>query len=137
MLDTTTERGAHVEQRLRDNIVTWLVTVRPDGRPHAVPVWFAWDGAHIWVFSQPGSQKLRNIRQNPHVLLALDETHEGDEDEVVTVEGTAELLADASITSLPAYVEKYVQEMSDIGLTPATMAQSYSQPIRITPTRFR
>jgi PPOX class probable F420-dependent enzyme len=135
MLDTTTEQGAHVEGRLRKDIVTWLMTVRPDGRPHAVPVWFLWDGQHIWVFSEPGKQKLRNIRQNPNVLLALDDTLGGDD--VVTVEGTAELLADGSITSLPAYAEKYVEEMRDIGLTPEAMAKTYSQPIRITPARFR
>lgn len=134
VLDTTTEQGAHVEGRLRKDIVAWLMTVRPDGRPHAVPVWFLWDGTHVWVFSQPEKQKLRNIQQNPNVLLALDDTDEGED--VVTVEGRAELLPQGSITSLPAYVEKYAEHIHDISMTPETMSKSYSQPIRITPTRI-
>jgi hypothetical protein len=26
----------------------WISTTRPDGRPHAVPVWFVWDGASLY-----------------------------------------------------------------------------------------
>jgi hypothetical protein len=34
------DRRAHVEGRLRANLMAWLTTVRPDGRPDSVPVWF-------------------------------------------------------------------------------------------------
>jgi hypothetical protein len=43
-IDTTTERGARVAARLRDELVAWLVTVEPDGTPVPTPVWFWWDG---------------------------------------------------------------------------------------------
>ena len=34
------ERRQHVEDRLRSNLIAWLTTVRPDGQPDSVPVWF-------------------------------------------------------------------------------------------------
>ena len=40
MLDTTTESGARAERRLRDEEIVWLTTVRRDGQPQSVPVWF-------------------------------------------------------------------------------------------------
>ena len=33
-------RRAHVEGRLRANLMAWLTTVRPDGQPDSVQVWF-------------------------------------------------------------------------------------------------
>jgi Pyridoxamine 5'-phosphate oxidase len=43
--------------------MAWLTTVRPDGQPVSVPVWFLMreDGT-ILLYSQPGTQKLRNIQ---------------------------------------------------------------------------
>ena len=40
MLDTTTEAGTRAERRLREEIMFWLTTVRSDGQPQSVPVWF-------------------------------------------------------------------------------------------------
>ena len=69
LLDLSKERDAHIEQRLRTDHVIWLVTVRPDGRPHAVAVWFLWDSDTILIFSKPNNQKIRNLQANPNVLL--------------------------------------------------------------------
>jgi PPOX class probable F420-dependent enzyme len=121
--------------RLRDNIIVWFTSVRPDGHPHSVPVWFLWDGTTILVFSKPKNQKIVNLRHNPNVLLALDDTKEGDE--VVIVEGTAELVDDTSLSAaVPAYVAKYGALIQQIGMTPESMAAEYAQAIRVTPTRF-
>jgi PPOX class probable F420-dependent enzyme len=51
----------------------WMATVRPDGRPHLVPVWFVVD-AGCWYFcTAPGSVKARNLQSNPRVVLALED----------------------------------------------------------------
>ncbi len=47
MLDTTTEAGARAESRLREEMIIWLTTVRSDGQPQSVPVWFLWDGEQV------------------------------------------------------------------------------------------
>jgi PPOX class probable F420-dependent enzyme len=136
MLDVTTEWGKHVEQRLQSNIIAWLTTVGGDGRPYTVPVGFVWEGQTLLIFSQPKKQKLRNIRKNPRVTLALDETEQGND--VVIVEGIAELIDDPQISvEMPAYVEKYGALVQSRGWTPESMAAEYSQAIRVTPTKFR
>lgn len=134
LLDLTNERDAHIEQRLRNDNVIWLVSVQPDGRPHAVVVWFLWYEGTILIFSRPKNQKVRNLRQNAHVVLAFDNTQDGSDP--ITLEGTAELLAPGEAdTTLAAYVEKYGERIKRIGFTPEQMAAQYSQGIRITPTR--
>src|SRR6266700_1960139 len=136
MLDVTTEWGQHAEQRLRSNIIAWLTTVGSDGRPYTVPVWFLWDGNTILIFSQPHKQKIRNLQKNARITLALDDTKQGED--VVIVEGTAELLTDPNInTVLPAFAEKYKVLLQNMGWTPEVMAADYSQGIRVTPTKFR
>jgi PPOX class probable F420-dependent enzyme len=125
----------HALERLQRDIIVWLSTVRPDGRPHLVPVWFLWDGQTILIFSKP-DQKIRNLRQNPAVMLGLDDTDTGED--VVLVEGTAELLAAGQAApTLPAYAAKYTPKLTEMGWTPASMATEYTEPIRITPTRVR
>jgi PPOX class probable F420-dependent enzyme len=136
MSDAPTERHAHVSERLRSDLIVWFISTRPDGRPHTVPVWFLREGDTYLVFTRPGSQKVRNLRQNPNVVLALDDTKGGRD--VIIIEGTATLLDEGSVpTTLPAYVEKYGDAIANLGWTPENMATThgYSQPIRVTPTR--
>ena len=135
MLDVTTKWGKHAEQRLQSNRIAWLTTVGGDGRPYTVPIGFVWEGQTLLIFSQPKKQKLRNIRKNPRVTLALDETERGQD--VVIVEGTAELIDDPQISmKMPAYVEKYGASIESMGWTLESMAADYSQAIRVTPTKI-
>src|SRR5215472_14948177 len=115
MLDLSNDKHVHVDQRLRSDLIIWLTTVRADGRPHTAAVWFLWDGQTFLIFSMP-NQKVRNLRHNPNVMLALDDTKGGGD--VITVEGTAELIDDPAIApTLPAYVQKYQQELQAMGET--------------------
>jgi PPOX class probable F420-dependent enzyme len=123
----------HVEERLRSNEMIWLVTVRPDGRPHSIPVWFLWESATLLIFSKRNSQKIRNLHQNHSVTLALDDTKKG----VVILEGTAELLGRGEgREALQAYGEKYREGLRRIGVTVDAFTTLYSQPIRVTPVRL-
>ncbi len=134
-LDLTQDKDKHIEERLRSAPIVWLGSVRPDGRPHLVPVWFLWDGATILIFSIPDNQKLRNIAHNPNVTLAVDDSKGGNDP--IVIEGLAELLPDGSVaTTMSAYAEKYATLLTEMGWSAATMAPNYSQAIRITPTRF-
>ena len=134
ILDPTKERDAHIEQRLRTDPTVWFITVRPDGRPHAVVVWFLWDGDSFLIFSQTNKQKLRNLQSNSNVLLAVGDTHKGSDP--IAIEGIATLIApgEVDVTSA-AYVEKYGERIKRIGFTPEQMAAEYSQAIRVRPTR--
>jgi PPOX class probable F420-dependent enzyme len=124
-----------IDRLLRLEPVVWLSSVRPDGRPHLVPIWFSWDGREILIASKPNAQKVRNLRANPTVMLALGEPE--DDFDVGLVEGRAELLEAPAATILPdSHCAKYRQQMTSIGLSPAEFLATYAQVIRIVPTRF-
>lgn len=125
----------HVEERLRTNVMAWLASVRPDGRPHCIPVWFLWEGTTLLIFSKPNTQKVRNLRQNCFVTLMLDETKNGSD--LVILEGTAELLERGEgREALQAYGEKYCEGLQRIGVMAEQFTMLYSQAIRITPIRL-
>lgn len=136
MLDTTTEAGGRAERRLREEEIAWLTTVRSDGQPQSVPVWFFRDGEKFLVYSQPGRQKLRNIERNPQVDLNLNSNAQGGD--VVRVEGTAKIVEDAPpATEVPEYVEKYRDAIARIGFDPDGFARAFSVAIQVTPTRWQ
>lgn len=130
-LDSNDPEQAHTAERLRTAEILWLATVRPDGRPHLVPVWFLWEGETILIFSKPNNQKIRNLRQNPAVTVSLDATGRGND--VIVLEGTAQFVDDPdTTTALPAYANKYADLLADMQWTAETMAKEYSQAIRVT-----
>lgn len=134
MLDLNTERGAHVNERLNNDLITWLTTVRPDGRPHTVPVWFLWDGETILMF-RAIKVKVQELKQNPNVTLALDPSNNGND--IVVIEGTAELVEDMNITAaLPAFAKKYDVLLKEMGWTAESMAPNYPHAVRVTPKKF-
>jgi hypothetical protein len=65
----------------------WICTTRPDGRPHARPVWGIWDGGRF-AFST-GSLATRNLPANPEITVHLESGNQ-----VVIVEGRAAVLED-------------------------------------------
>ena len=136
MFDRTTEAGGRAEKRLGEEEVAWLTTVRPDGQPQSVPVWFLWDGETFLIYSQQGRQKLRNISQNARVDLNLNSNaHGGD---VVRAEGMAEILDNAPpATEVPEYLEKYREAIARIGYEPEGFAQAFSVALRVTPARWQ
>jgi len=136
MLDLSDPRQAGVAQRLQQEEFAYFTTVRPDGRPHTVPVCFLWDGSTILIFSQPNNVKIRNVRQSPHVSLALDNF--GHNNTPVVVEGTAALVDEPGVEfMMPAYAAKYTALAARIGVTLQQLSQEYTQAIRIVPTKIR
>jgi hypothetical protein len=56
---------AWVEERLDQAVHYWLCTVRPDGRPHAVPKWAVWVDGSIYFDGSPETLHARNLARNP------------------------------------------------------------------------
>jgi PPOX class probable F420-dependent enzyme len=124
--------AARILRLLEREPIVWLSTVRPEGAPHLVPIWFWWDGEAMLVFSKPGAQKVRNLRSNPTVMLALGDAE--DDFDVGLIEGRAELLDRPTREVLPeAHLAKYASQLAAIGVTAAEYAATYSQVIRIVP----
>ena len=70
-----------------------LATVREDGRPHVVPIWFILDGETLVFTAWHTSVKMKNILRDGRVAICVD--HDQPPFHYVLLEGKAELL-DAS-----------------------------------------
>jgi PPOX class probable F420-dependent enzyme len=110
-----------VDRQLHAARSIWVATTRPGGRPHAVPVWYTWDGRTLYFGTGDRAQKARNLGQQPWVVV-----HLGDGDEVVILEGPVEVVADdAELYRIDsARAEKYVEPRTgarDTILVPGTI----------------
>jgi hypothetical protein len=75
---------SHVEQRMSDAVHYWICTVRPDGRPHAIPKWAVWLDGKVYFDGSPETRHARNIVLNPAVVVHLESGAD-----VLIMEGTA------------------------------------------------
>jgi PPOX class probable F420-dependent enzyme len=126
-----------VDARLRHNLMAWLTTVRPDGQPTSVPVWFLLRADEtILLYSRPGTRKLRNIASNAKVSLALDVTDIGRN--IVSIEGTARQVHDEPAADRqPAYLAKYTERIAALFDTPERFAELFAAAVVVTPTKLR
>jgi Pyridoxamine 5'-phosphate oxidase len=104
------------EERLTRSHDYWVATVRPDGRPHLMPVWAVWDDRALWWSSGLASSKARNIEADPRCTIATDNAWEP-----VVLEGVAERVTDHD--ALARFIglenEKYGTDYSVDFLDPA------------------
>jgi PPOX class probable F420-dependent enzyme len=133
--DKTSAQGKRVQKRLEKELIIWLATCGSDGRPHAVPVWFLWDGKTFLIYSLPG-QKVNDIEVNSKVQLHLNTTPDGDE--VVRIEGDASRLKRYPLAHrVPSYVRKYARLIKSYEWEPEGFARQYHIALRVQPTRLR
>lgn len=136
MLDFESDPGRRAAERLGQETVVWLTTVRADGQPQSSPVWFTWDGQEVLLYGQSGSPKVRNVRANPRVSLHFDS--DGTGGDIVTFEGEARIDERApAVPDEPAYMAKYREGIARIEMTPEEYGQDYSVAIRVRPSRVR
>lgn len=138
VLDPANAVHARAIARLRDEQIAWIISIRPNGFPHAVPVWFLWHDNQVIIFSEPGTVKLHNMRANPHALVHLEAGPAG---EYLTVlQGLAEISdqpATAWIDRIgDAYGTKYATGLAGLKLTLQQMAAQYSVVTCVTPTKL-
>lgn len=48
-------------------------TLRKDGSPHVVPVWYRYDGEAVHIWSDEGRGWVRNVRRDPRVAFSVQE----------------------------------------------------------------
>jgi PPOX class probable F420-dependent enzyme len=130
------EDAADVRDHLAHDIVGWLTTVAPDGRPQTAVISFLWDGEGILFYSRPDTPKIRNITAHPAVTFHLNCDPYGDH--VVIVEGLAGPAPHEARSDVHrAYRRKYREPLEHWGMDEKQTADEFSVPIRIIPERIR
>jgi PPOX class probable F420-dependent enzyme len=61
-----------IREFLRQPNIAIVATVNADGRPHAVPTWYEYDGGEIVMHLGLGSRRYRNVRSNDRVAVCID-----------------------------------------------------------------
>jgi PPOX class probable F420-dependent enzyme len=123
-------------EHIESDVVAWLTTVAPDGRPQTSVISFLHEDGTILFYSEPDKPKLRNLAQSPLVSFALQSDPYGDH--YLVIEGTAAI--DSSVPPSdqhPAYYTKYLEPHAHWGMDVADVARDFSVPVRITPRRVR
>jgi hypothetical protein len=102
----------HVAERMERARNYWISTTRPDGRPHAAPVWGVWVEGAFYFGTGRRSRKGRNLAVTPALTVHLESG-----DDVVIIEGVAEEVADrASLAAVDAaYRAKYGMGIGETG----------------------
>ena len=130
------ELTERIERHLTDDLIAWLTTVTPSGRPAPRPVWFVWDGAAIIIYSLNDSAKLRHIQANNQVAVHFNSAADGGD--IVVIGGRADLIPDAPVPSqFPGLLDKYAALIEQMGETPQWYDDEYRFPLLVTPERAR
>jgi general stress protein 26 len=104
---------------------SWISSVRPDGRPHSVPICHVFDQGRIYMLTPPASVKAANIRGNPRVQVAgyLEDPEAG-----LIIDGLATLEPERRLELSPLFEKKFGWNLADEDV--------HTQVIVIQPTRL-
>jgi PPOX class probable F420-dependent enzyme len=132
-----------IQKLLKEARVARLATVDAKGRPHAIPICFAYDGKQLYSAVDqkpkrvPGERlvRLQNIRVVPHVALLIDEY---DEDWkrlwYILIRGKAKLLPNSARKERAGAIRKLRAKYPQYA---GGMLADDAPIIRITPARIR
>ena len=104
--------------------LSWVTTVRGDGRPHVTPLVSVWLDDAVHFSTGPAEQKAVNLASNPHVVMTTG-CNRWDQGLDVMVEGKAERVTDrATLERLAAawatkWDGQWQFEVADGGFAPA------------------
>jgi nitroimidazol reductase NimA-like FMN-containing flavoprotein (pyridoxamine 5'-phosphate oxidase superfamily) len=106
---------AWARRRLTQSHNYWLITVRPNGRPHAMPIWGLWVEPTFYFSTGRASRKARNLARNARCVVCTERAHEA-----VVVEGVAREVKDEKQLARLAepYHAKYRPWTLDLELGP-------------------
>lgn len=97
------------ENKLSKSRQYWIITVRPDGRPHAMPVWGLWLDGILYFSTGAQTRKAKNFAKNSYCVVTNE-----DAAEAVIVEGKAKALKSPALVRkfISLYGRKYKMDMS-------------------------
>lgn len=86
-----------------------LVTIDPDGYPHATAMWYAVLDGLIAFATYKASQKVRNLERDPKTTVLVEDGDDYSNLRGVMIQGIAELITDADLAGdvMVAMSERY------------------------------
>jgi nitroimidazol reductase NimA-like FMN-containing flavoprotein (pyridoxamine 5'-phosphate oxidase superfamily) len=91
----TFSKKEQIDNCLTAPVLARIATANPiTGKPHVVPVWFAWDGESIWISAFRSTRKVKELQMNTNCSIVIDQAPSGTENWGVVLEGEAELVTE-------------------------------------------
>lgn len=130
---TAEQRDAFLSRPL----IAVVTTLREDGAPTSVPIWFEWDGTHLRFFSGRDAGKLARIQRDPRVTVTI--AAPATEPEAwVTIEGRAEVTADGALDLARRLAPAYYGPGKASDVVPAWEAlEDYWALVTVIPERIQ
>jgi len=100
----------HARALLESAAVATVATINSDGSPHLSSAWVGLNGDEIVFATLPDQRKLRNIRRDPRISLAIQSNRINDWGlrEYLVIEGTARVTEGGAATMLQHLAHTYL-----------------------------
>jgi hypothetical protein len=102
-----------VAAQIADSKHYWLCSVRPNGRPHAVPRWAVYVDGKIYYDGSSETRHNRNIEVNPYISVHLESGTEA-----VILEGTSGPAQKPSSELAQKLSKEYKRKYQELGYAP-------------------
>jgi general stress protein 26 len=113
-----------IQERLTAARNIWFASVRANGAPHLIPIWFVTHAGRIYICTDPHSVKVRNLGRNARVALALE-----DGSAPLIIEGMAHVMQN---TAAPAEVAALFKSKYDWDIA---TSEQYTVVVEVTPSK--
>jgi PPOX class probable F420-dependent enzyme len=117
-------------------IIARLATVRPNGSPQLVPMWFLYEDGVMYMSTRTYAAKVKHLQKNPRVAVVVDEMVAPLKNKVVILEGTVEVQTSGVKEITTKIYHKY---MGIEGAATPVAQQSINTPrviLKITPKKI-
>ena len=129
MSDLTPEQTAEFLER---PLVAVMVTLRADGSPHAIPIWYEYRDGEFIVFTSSTFVRVKNLRRDSRAAITVS-TH--DEPYMyVSAEGPVSITPEGVADTGLSIARRYMGERGDRFLE--EVLDEHSVLLRLTPERI-
>ena len=96
-----------LEQYLSQPLIARIATVGKNQSPNIHPIWFIFEDGVIIMSTGRDSAKIKSIKKNPNIAVAVDSTEGGFQSRGVVFRGHAELLEEDALELTKKIFTKY------------------------------
>ncbi len=129
MSDLTPEQIAEFLER---PLVAVMVTLRADGSPHAIPIWYEYRDGEFIVFTSDAFVRVKNLRRDSRAAITVS-NHEAPY-MYVSAEGPVSITSEAVAETGLSIARRYMGERGDRFLE--EVLDEHSVLLRLTPERI-
>jgi PPOX class probable F420-dependent enzyme len=127
---------AEMRKFLSGPLIAKVATIRADGSPFLVPVWYEWDGKVCYLVIRQKANWVKNIRREPRVTVLLH--NDSPPYQKVIIEGNARIVGD-ELSDWLEIGKKMVKRYYGPSAGISYLEGSIDQPrftVKITPTKI-